>query len=95
MVTWALSWTIYCCVCVCVCLCVCVCACVCIRCNISSLHREQRYEENMASMLECVRLSHSNAWTTDPMMQLKITALLSPELCVSHGQSEPLSEIVF
>ncbi|XP_056433073.1 hydroxyproline dehydrogenase isoform X2 [Gadus chalcogrammus] len=43
---------------------------------------EQRYEENMASMLECVRLSHSNTWTTDPMMQLKITALLSPELCV-------------
>ncbi|KAG7277578.1 hypothetical protein CRUP_013896 [Coryphaenoides rupestris] len=43
---------------------------------------EKRYEENMASMLECVRMSHSNAWTTDPMMQLKITALLSPELCV-------------
>ncbi|XP_054913890.1 hydroxyproline dehydrogenase isoform X2 [Poeciliopsis prolifica] len=43
---------------------------------------EKRYDDNMAAMLECVRMSHSNAWSTDPMMQLKITALLSPELCV-------------
>lgn len=43
---------------------------------------EKRYDDNMASMLECVRMSHSNAWCKDPMMQLKITALLSPELCV-------------
>ncbi|XP_056157651.1 hydroxyproline dehydrogenase [Lampris incognitus] len=43
---------------------------------------EKRYEDNMAAMLECVRMSHSNAWSKDPMMQLKITALLSPELCV-------------
>uniref|UniRef100_A0A673CJU7 Proline dehydrogenase n=1 Tax=Sphaeramia orbicularis TaxID=375764 RepID=A0A673CJU7_9TELE len=43
---------------------------------------EKRYDDNMESMLECVRMSHSNAWSKDPMMQLKITALLSPELCV-------------
>ncbi|XP_023196376.1 hydroxyproline dehydrogenase isoform X2 [Xiphophorus maculatus] len=43
---------------------------------------EKRYDYNMAAMLECVRMSHSNAWSKDPMMQLKITALLSPELCV-------------
>ncbi|KAM4623726.1 hydroxyproline dehydrogenase isoform 2-T3 [Polymixia lowei] len=43
---------------------------------------EQRYDDNMAAMLECVRMSHSNAWSKDPMMQLKITALLSAELCV-------------
>lgn len=43
---------------------------------------EKRYEDNMEAMLECVRMSHSNAWSKDPMMQLKITALLSPELCV-------------
>ncbi|XP_069011761.1 hydroxyproline dehydrogenase [Embiotoca jacksoni] len=43
---------------------------------------EKRYDDNMEAMLECVRLSHSNAWSKDPMMQLKITALLSPELCV-------------
>ncbi|KAM3860054.1 hydroxyproline dehydrogenase [Diretmus argenteus] len=43
---------------------------------------EERYDDNMAAMLECVRMSHSNAWSKDPMMQLKITALLSPELCV-------------
>ncbi|XP_014902443.1 hydroxyproline dehydrogenase [Poecilia latipinna] len=43
---------------------------------------EKRYDDNMAAMLECVRMSHSNAWSKDPMMQLKITALLSPELCV-------------
>nr|XP_020481985.1 hydroxyproline dehydrogenase-like [Labrus bergylta] len=43
---------------------------------------EKRYDDNMKAMLECVRMSHSNAWSKDPMMQLKITALLSPELCV-------------
>uniref|UniRef100_A0A3Q2UGF0 Proline dehydrogenase n=1 Tax=Fundulus heteroclitus TaxID=8078 RepID=A0A3Q2UGF0_FUNHE len=43
---------------------------------------ETRYDDNMEAMLECVRMSHSNAWSKDPMMQLKITALLSPELCV-------------
>uniref|UniRef100_UPI003AAEC74D hydroxyproline dehydrogenase n=1 Tax=Centroberyx gerrardi TaxID=166262 RepID=UPI003AAEC74D len=43
---------------------------------------EKRYDDNMAAMLECVRMSHSNAWSKDPMMQLKITALLNPELCV-------------
>ncbi|XP_068439305.1 hydroxyproline dehydrogenase [Clinocottus analis] len=43
---------------------------------------ENRYDDNMEAMLECVRISHSNAWSKDPMMQLKITALLSPELCV-------------
>lgn len=43
---------------------------------------EKRYEDNMEAMLECVRMSYSNAWSQDPMMQLKITALLSPELCV-------------
>ncbi|XP_073345646.1 hydroxyproline dehydrogenase [Pagrus major] len=43
---------------------------------------EKRYDDNMDAMLECVRMSHSNAWSKDPMMQLKITALLSPELCV-------------
>ncbi|XP_061911750.1 hydroxyproline dehydrogenase isoform X1 [Entelurus aequoreus] len=43
---------------------------------------EKRYNDNMEAMLECVRMSHSNAWSKDPMMQLKVTALLSPELCV-------------
>nr|XP_061807650.1 hydroxyproline dehydrogenase-like [Nerophis lumbriciformis] len=43
---------------------------------------EKRYNDNMDAMLECVRMSHSNAWSKDPMMQLKVTALLSPELCV-------------
>ncbi|RVE59541.1 hypothetical protein OJAV_G00189710 [Oryzias javanicus] len=43
---------------------------------------EKRYDDNMEIMLECVRMSHCNAWCKDPMMQLKITALLSPELCV-------------
>ncbi|XP_034050554.1 hydroxyproline dehydrogenase [Thalassophryne amazonica] len=43
---------------------------------------EKRYDDNMEAMLECVRMSHSNAWSKDPMMQLKVTALLSPELCV-------------
>lgn len=36
----------------------------------------------MEAMLECVQISHSNTWSRDPMMQLKVTALLSPELCV-------------
>ncbi|KAB5555288.1 hypothetical protein PHYPO_G00031990 [Pangasianodon hypophthalmus] len=43
---------------------------------------EKRYDDNLAAMLECVRMSHSNGWSKDPMMQLKITALVSPELCV-------------
>ncbi|XP_061088488.1 hydroxyproline dehydrogenase isoform X1 [Conger conger] len=43
---------------------------------------EHRYNENLEAMLECVRLSCSNALTKDPMMQLKMTALISPELCV-------------
>ncbi|KAM8837914.1 hydroxyproline dehydrogenase isoform 1-T2 [Spinachia spinachia] len=43
---------------------------------------EETYDENTEAMLECVRISHSNAWSKEPMMQLKITALLSPELCV-------------
>ncbi|KAK5850792.1 hypothetical protein PBY51_001638 [Eleginops maclovinus] len=43
---------------------------------------EKRYDDNMEAMLECVQISHSNAWSRDPMMQLKVTALLSPELCV-------------
>ncbi|GAA6091874.1 hydroxyproline dehydrogenase [Tachysurus ichikawai] len=43
---------------------------------------EKRYDDNLAAMLECVRMSHSNAWSKDPMMQLKITALINPELCV-------------
>lgn len=40
----------------------------------------------MEAMLECVRISHNNAWCKDPMMQLKLTALLSPELCVRQHQ---------
>lgn len=44
--------------------------------------REKRYDDNMEAMLECVRISHSNTWSKDPMMQLKVTALISPELCV-------------
>ncbi|KAI5617654.1 hydroxyproline dehydrogenase, partial [Silurus asotus] len=43
---------------------------------------EKRYDDNLAAMLECVHMSHSKAWSKDPMMQLKITALVSPELCV-------------
>ncbi|XP_051530945.1 hydroxyproline dehydrogenase [Myxocyprinus asiaticus] len=43
---------------------------------------ERRYEDNLATMLECVHMSHSNGWSKNPMMQLKITALVSPELCV-------------
>ncbi|XP_059387614.1 hydroxyproline dehydrogenase isoform X1 [Carassius carassius] len=43
---------------------------------------ERRYEDNLASMLECVHMSHSKGWSKNPMMQLKITALVSPELCV-------------
>lgn len=52
--------------------------------------REKRYDDNMEAMLECVRISHSNTWSKDPMMQLKVTALLSPELCV-----RPLSVPMF
>uniref|UniRef100_H3DCM6 Proline dehydrogenase n=1 Tax=Tetraodon nigroviridis TaxID=99883 RepID=H3DCM6_TETNG len=44
--------------------------------------REKRYDDNMEAMLECVRISHSTICSKDPMMQLKVTALLSPELCV-------------
>ncbi|XP_037319195.2 hydroxyproline dehydrogenase [Pungitius pungitius] len=43
---------------------------------------EETYDDNMEAVLECVRMSHSNAWSKEPMMQLKITALLRPELCV-------------
>ncbi|XP_056285370.1 hydroxyproline dehydrogenase isoform X2 [Pseudoliparis swirei] len=43
---------------------------------------EKRYDDNMEAMLECVRMSHRNAWSKEPMMQLKVTALLSPDLCV-------------
>lgn len=52
---------------------------------------EKRYDDNMDIMLECVRMSHSNAWSKDPMMQLKITALLSPELCVRLPNQSPQS----
>lgn len=48
----------------------------------------------MDTMLECVRMSHSNAWSKDPMMQLKITALLSPELCVRLPNQSPQSLIL-
>ncbi|XP_056285371.1 hydroxyproline dehydrogenase isoform X3 [Pseudoliparis swirei] len=44
---------------------------------------EKRYDDNMEAMLECVRMSHRNAWSKEPMMQLKVTALLSPDLCAS------------
>ncbi|KAF7204488.1 hydroxyproline dehydrogenase isoform X1 [Nothobranchius furzeri] len=43
---------------------------------------EKQYDKNMETMLECVKMSSSNTWSVDPMMQLKITALLSSELCV-------------
>ncbi|KAK7123123.1 hypothetical protein R3I94_020041 [Phoxinus phoxinus] len=43
---------------------------------------EQRYEDNLAAMLDCVLMSYVNGWSKNPMMQLKITALVSPELCV-------------
>ncbi|XP_056102009.1 hydroxyproline dehydrogenase [Rhinichthys klamathensis goyatoka] len=43
---------------------------------------EHRYEDNLAAMLDCVLMSHVNVWSKNPMMQLKITALVSPELCV-------------
>ncbi|XP_051959109.1 hydroxyproline dehydrogenase [Xyrauchen texanus] len=43
---------------------------------------ERRYDDNLAAMLECVHISHSNGWSKNPMMQLKITALVNPELCV-------------
>ncbi|XP_069044501.1 hydroxyproline dehydrogenase [Lepisosteus oculatus] len=42
---------------------------------------EGRYDDNLAAMLECIRISHGNPWSADPMMQLKVTALLSAELC--------------
>ncbi|XP_073684815.1 hydroxyproline dehydrogenase [Garra rufa] len=42
---------------------------------------ERRYEDNLVSMLECVHMSHIKGWSKNPMMQLKITALVSPELC--------------
>lgn len=48
-----------------------------------SIYREHRYEDNLAAMLECVHMSHSKGWSKNPMMQLKITALVSPELYVS------------
>uniref|UniRef100_A0A8C2A4J2 Proline dehydrogenase n=1 Tax=Cyprinus carpio TaxID=7962 RepID=A0A8C2A4J2_CYPCA len=44
---------------------------------------ERRYEDNLADMLECVHMSHSKGWSKNPMMQLKITALVRPELYVS------------
>ncbi|XP_056626499.1 hydroxyproline dehydrogenase [Triplophysa dalaica] len=43
---------------------------------------ERRYEDNLVAMLECIHMSHNKGWSENPMMQLKITALLSPELCV-------------
>lgn len=43
---------------------------------------ERRYEDNLVAMLECIHMSHSKGWSKNPMMQLKITALLSPDLCV-------------
>ncbi|XP_024913291.1 hydroxyproline dehydrogenase [Cynoglossus semilaevis] len=43
---------------------------------------EKRYDDNMDAMLECVKMSHSNSWSAEPMMQLKITALISADLCV-------------
>ncbi|KAA0725446.1 Hydroxyproline dehydrogenase [Triplophysa tibetana] len=43
---------------------------------------ERRYEDNLVAMLECIHMSHNKGWSKNPMMQLKITALLSPELCV-------------
>lgn len=59
---------------------------------------EQQYDENLATMLDCVRISKSGTKTTSPMMQLKVTALLSAELCkritvlLSHpGLSEQFS----
>lgn len=50
--------------------------------------REKRYDDNMEAMMECVRISHSNTWSRDPMMQLKVTALLSPELCVRQMNAQ-------
>ncbi|KAG7507195.1 hydroxyproline dehydrogenase [Solea senegalensis] len=60
---------------------------------------EKRYEDNMAAMLECVRMSHSNSWSTEPMMQLKVTALISADLCVkltaiNAQQPYDLSQVV-
>ncbi|CAG07598.1 unnamed protein product, partial [Tetraodon nigroviridis] len=50
--------------------------------------REKRYDDNMEAMLECVRISHSTICSKDPMMQLKVTALLSPELCVRQTNEQ-------
>lgn len=47
------------------------------------IYSERRYEDNLTAMLACVHMSHSKGWSKNPMMQLKITALVSPELCVS------------
>lgn len=55
--------------------------------------REKRYDDNMEAMLECVRISHSNTWSKDPMMQLKVTALLSPELCVRQINVQMFSNL--
>ncbi|XP_048871774.1 hydroxyproline dehydrogenase isoform X2 [Brienomyrus brachyistius] len=49
---------------------------------------EHRYDENLEAMLQCVYLSHSKACAY-PKMQLKITALLSPELCVKITSNLP------
>lgn len=42
----------------------------------------------MDAMLECVKMSHSNSWSAEPMMQLKITALISADLCVRHTPTD-------
>ncbi|KAG2463500.1 TBX6 factor, partial [Polypterus senegalus] len=42
---------------------------------------EPWYNQNLETMLECVKISHSGSKVTYPMMQLKVTALLSAELC--------------
>lgn len=45
------------------------------------LTREGWYDENARSMLTCLDLSVGGA--ANPMMQLKVTALMAAELCVS------------
>lgn len=55
--------------------------------------REKRYDDNMEAMLECVRISHSTICSKDPMMQLKVTALLSPELCVRQTNEQMFSNL--
>lgn len=47
----------------------------------SVLTREGWYDENARSMLTCLDLSVEGA--ANPMMQLKVTALMAAELCVS------------